>query len=122
MLRGLYTAASGMLVQQAKTDVLSNNLSNVSTAGFQRQAPHVYAFPEILISRVHNGQSTPIGSLGTGALVNGDRSSFAPGALKNTGNPLDVALVGAGFFGIETPDGPAIPEMGVLPLTHPAGW
>lgn len=51
MLRGLYTAASGMLVQTARMDMLSNNLANVDTAGFQRQAPHIYAFPEMLISR-----------------------------------------------------------------------
>ena len=121
MLRGLYTAASGMLVQMAKTDVLSNNLSNVSTAGFQRQAPHVYAFPDILISRLHNGQSTPIGRIGTGALVNGDRSSFAPGALQNTGNPFDAALVGPGFFGIETPEGPRYTRDGRFTV-NASGW
>lgn len=121
MLRGLYTAASGMLVQTAKMDMLSNNLANVETAGFQRQAPHVYSFPDMLISRVHNGTSVPIGRLGTGAVVYGDRSSFLPGAIKSTGNPLDVALVGPGFFAVETPDGPRYTRDGRFTV-NPSGW
>src|SRR5690554_732390 len=121
MLRGLYTAASGMLVQTAKTDMLSNNLANVDTAGFQRQTPHVYSFPEMLISRVHNGTSTPVGTLGTGAVVDGDRSSFMPGAIKNTSNPLDTALVGPGFFAIETPDGPRYTRDGRF-VINPSGF
>ncbi|HHT74281.1 MAG TPA: flagellar basal-body rod protein FlgF [Firmicutes bacterium] len=121
MLRGLYTAASGMLVQTARMDMASNNLANVDTAGFQRQAPHIYSFPEMLISRVHNGTSTPIGHLGTGAVVNGDRSSFLPGAIKTTGNPLDVAIVGPGFFAVETPDGPRYTRDGRFAV-NPSGW
>ncbi|MGI6148863.1 MAG: flagellar basal-body rod protein FlgF [Firmicutes bacterium] len=121
MLRGLYTAASGMLVQTARMDMLSNNLANVDTAGFQRQAPHIYAFPEMLISRVHNGTSVPIGRLGTGAAVNGDRSSFLPGALRSTGNPLDAALVGPGFFAVETPEGPRYTRDGRF-TTNASGW
>lgn len=86
-------------------DVASNNLANVDTAGFQRQTAHVYAFPDRMISKVHSGQKTVIGSLGTGALVDGSRSSFSPGMLQNTHNPFDAALVGAGFFVVDTPEG-----------------
>ncbi len=105
ILRGIYTAASGMLVESMRMDVASNNLANIDTAGFQRQAAHVYAFPDRLISRVNNGERTAIGSLGTGAVVDGSRSSFSPGMLKQTHNPFDVALVGPGFFAVDTPDG-----------------
>lgn len=86
-------------------DVASNNLSNVDTAGFQKQTAHIYPFPEAPITRIHQGTSQVIGTLGTGAFVDGSRSSFAPGALRTTSNPLDVAIVGSGFFSIETPDG-----------------
>jgi len=110
-----------MLVQTARMDMLSNNLANVNTAGFQRQAPHVYSFPEMLISRVHNSTSVPIGRLGTGAVASGDRSSFAPGAINTTGNPLDVALVGYGFFAVETPDGPRYTRDGRF-TTNASGW
>lgn len=105
MLRGIYSAASGMLVESMRTDVMSNNLANVDTAGFKRQAAHVRSFPETLISRMHSGERTPIGTLGTGAVVDGSHSSFSAGRLHPTGNSLDAALFGHGFFVIETPEG-----------------
>lgn len=106
ILRGIYTAASGMLMESTRMDVASNNLANVDTAGFQKQTAHVYAFPERPVTKVHHQQSQTLGSLGTGAFVDGSRSSFAPGTLRTTQNPLDVALVGAGFFALDTPEGP----------------
>lgn len=105
ILRGLYTAAAGMLVEATRMDVASNNLANIDTAGFQRQTAHVYSFPQGPIYRVHQGTRTALGQLGTGAIVDGSRSSFLPGALKNTSNPFDVALLGYGFFVISTPEG-----------------
>lgn len=94
-----------MLVESMRMDVASNNLANVDTAGFQKQTAHVYSFPEAPIIRVFEGQSRVLGVLGTGAFVDGSRSSFAPGTLKQTKNPLDVALVGPGFFAVSTPEG-----------------
>lgn len=105
ILRGIYTAASGMLVESKRMDVSSNNLANVDTAGFQKQTAHIYPFPQAPITRTYQGQKQVLGTLGTGAFVDGSRSSFAPGALQVTENPLDLALVGAGFFAIETPEG-----------------
>lgn len=106
MLRGIYTATSGMLVESMRMDVTSNNLANVDTAGFQRQTAHIYSFPERPVARVYQGGNRTLGNLGTGAFVEGSATSFAPGSVRTTHNPLDVAIVGAGFFAIETPDGP----------------
>ncbi len=86
-------------------DVSSNNLANVDTAGFQRQTAHIYALPETPVTRVHQGSSQLLGVLGTGAFVDGSRSSFSPGTLRTTHNPLDVALVGPGFFAMNTAEG-----------------
>lgn len=94
-----------MIAENLRMDVASNNLANVDTAGFQRQTAHIFPYPEKPIIRVHNGTSQVLGTLGTGAFVEGSHSSFGPGALRTTQNPLDVALVGAGFFAIETPEG-----------------
>jgi len=105
ILRGIYTATSGMLVESLRMDVSSNNLANVDTAGFQRQTAHIYSLPETPIRRVHEGTSRLLGVLGTGAFVDGSRSSFSPGSLRTTNNPLDVALVGHGFFSISTANG-----------------
>ena len=127
MLRGLYTSASGMLAEQVRVDVLSNNLANVQTAGFKRQTVVQSAFPEMLLRRVYDpvpvsggvapagasGQATGalydprpvIGRLGTGTYIDGTYSDLSPGALRYTGNPLDMALEGQGFFTVETPAG-----------------
>lgn len=106
MLRGIYTATSGMLVESMRMDVTSNNLANVDTAGFQRQTAHIYPFPERQVARVYEGQRQVLGTLGTGAFVDGSATSFAPGTVRTTHNPLDVAIVGPGFFAIQTPEGP----------------
>lgn len=105
ILRGIYTATSGMLVESTRMDVASNNLANVDTAGFQKQTAHIYAFPEAPVARVYQGQHKVLGTLGTGAFVDGSRSSFSPGIVRTTHNPLDVAIMGAGFFTIQTSEG-----------------
>ena len=103
MLRGIYTAASGMLAQGIRTDVLANNLANVDTSGYRRQTAQVQAFPEQLLMRQEKMNFTPIGRLGTGTLVVEKHNSFMQGRIHTTGNPLDVALDGPGFFVIDTP-------------------
>jgi flagellar basal-body rod protein FlgG len=94
-----------MLVESMRMDVSSNNLANVDTAGYQRQTAHIYNSPQRPVVRVHAGQARVLGALGTGALVEGSHTSFAPGTLRTTENPLDVALIGPGFFAISTPEG-----------------
>jgi len=103
LLRGIYTAASGMLAQALRTDVLANNLANVDTPGYRRQTTQVEAFPTQFLMREEQRRYTPIGTLGTGSLVTSVHNSFLPGRIHTTGNPLDVALAGHGFFVIDTP-------------------
>ncbi|HEY8417928.1 MAG TPA: flagellar hook-basal body protein [Limnochordales bacterium] len=130
MLRGLYTSASGMLAEQVRVDVLAHNLANVQTAGFKRQTVIQSAFPEMLLHRVNDpmvigppgprrsdaGAVRPqrgfafdprpaVGRLGTGTYIDGTYSDMTAGALRHTGNPLDMALEGDGFFTVETPAG-----------------
>ncbi|UUZ91245.1 flagellar basal body protein [Paenibacillus sp. P25] len=59
MLRGLYTAASGMIAQQRKHDIVTNNIANINTPGFKSGGGIDRSFPEILISRIRNGQGNP---------------------------------------------------------------
>ncbi|GIP40962.1 flagellar basal-body rod protein FlgF [Paenibacillus sp. J31TS4] len=97
MLRGLYTSASGMLTQQRKHDTITNNIANLNTAGFKQGNAVSRAFPEMLISLVNGepGQKTSqsIGRLNAGVLVEEDVPTFGQGALQETGNSLDLALV-----------------------------
>lgn len=116
MIRGLYTAASGMMLQMARQDVVANNLANVNTSGFKKNVAVAKAFPEMLISRLgeckenKEGQLIAkkpivIGGLGTGACVSGIYTDFDNSNLKKTENPADLALAGEGYFVIDTPEG-----------------
>lgn len=110
MVRGLYTAASGMLAEALRLDVVANNLANVDTVGFKRDRTIAKAFPEMLIRRVNDpvtvaGISVPhapyIGVLGTGVALEGTYTDMQQGALRSTGRPLDVALLGPGFLAVQ---------------------
>jgi len=113
LVRGLYAAASGALVAETAVDTIANNLANADTAGFKRTLLQVQAQPQRQIYRAQTdpGQAanaatagvstvTPIGSLGSGAQVYDTPASFEQGAIASTGNDLDVALSGPGFFAI----------------------
>jgi flagellar basal-body rod protein FlgG len=116
MIRGLYTASSGMEAQQHRLDALSNNLANVDLTGYKRDTSVHKAFPEMLIRRFNDDgvhqfpigsvDSAPIvGKLGTGVEYNESFTVFEQGALKETSNPFDLALDGDGFFTIQTNNG-----------------
>lgn len=116
MLRGIYTGASGMTAQMHRMDALSNNLANVDLTGYKRDTTIHKAFPELLIRRINDDgvfkfpfgsiETGPVvGRLGTGVETNEVFTSFEQGALKETGNPFDLALEGRGFFALATPDG-----------------
>ena len=97
MISGLYTAASGMAAYQSKLDVLANNLANVDTPGFK--ADLFTLIPSGVSPLDLNGTTSPTGSVEPGPTV----LDPAPGVLKHTGNPLDLAIVGPGMFVVQTP-------------------
>lgn len=130
MVRGLYTAASGMLAEALRTDVVANNLANVDTVGFKRDRTIATAFPEMLIRRVNDpvtvaGKSLPhaprIGTLGTGVALEGTYTDMQQGALRQTGRPLDVALLGPGFLAVQNGDELAYTRGGRLQV-NADGW
>lgn len=121
MLRGMYTGAAGMVVQQNRLDALSNNLANVDTDGYKRDTPIQKAFPELLIRRMSDDgvrqiplRSFPVGSydvapvvgtVGTGVETNEYFTVFSQGSLRQTDNAFDLSLEGKGFFVVDTPYG-----------------
>lgn len=114
MLRGIYTSASGMLLEGMRTDVVANNLANAQTHGFKRQSASVRSFPEMLIHRINDpGQPGPvvvdprpaIGYLGAGAAIDEFALMMTPGAFEFTGRGLDLAVEGPAFFAVETAGG-----------------
>jgi flagellar basal-body rod protein FlgG len=101
MLEGLRTAAAGMRAQQDMLDAVSNDLANANTNGYKRQR---VGFADLLYQQ--GGRPTTSGiDLGTGARVLRDGRTFEQGALKQTDNPLDVAVQGDGFIKVKLPDG-----------------
>ena len=106
----LYSAATGMEAQQTQLDVISNNLANVSTTGFKRGNA---VFEDLMYQNLRQvGANTteqsqlPTGlQLGLGVRTVATTRSYAQGSLQQSGNPLDVAIKGNGFFQVTQPDG-----------------
>jgi flagellar basal-body rod protein FlgG len=90
MLEGLYTAAAGMAAQQQRMDALSNDVANVNTAGYKRVR---VGFHDLIYQRTAGGVSTGAGA----AAVQLGRGS-AQGSLQTTDEPLDLAVIGDGYF------------------------
>jgi flagellar basal-body rod protein FlgG len=110
MIRSLYIAKTGLDAQQTQLDVIANNLANVSTSGFKRSRA---VFEDMLYQTVREpgAQSTqqtqlPSGlQIGTGARAVATTRIHTQGNLSQTGNALDIAINGDGFFQIQQPDG-----------------
>jgi flagellar basal-body rod protein FlgG len=110
MLRSLHIARTGLDAQQTQLDVISNNLANVSTTGFKRARA---VFEDLLYQTIRqpgaqSSQLTQLPSgfqLGTGVRPVATERIFSQGNLQQTGNPLDVAIQGKGFFQVLMPDG-----------------
>lgn len=103
MFKGFYTATTGMLSQQRKTDMLTNNIANANTPGFKADQASLRAFPEMLLQQQSNGvpgiersrwtDKKQIGSLNTGVYMQETTPSFVQGALKDTGRKTDIAII-----------------------------
>lgn len=105
MVRGLYTAAAGMMAQQVRVDTIANNLANVDTSGYKRDEAAIRSFPEMMLSRLDRPAAVPIGRLVTGSVVDEIGTSDRQGPLRETGNPLDFALQDNAFFAVRTAGG-----------------
>lgn len=96
MIRGFYSAASGMTSQQTNLNSIANNVANISTTGFK---PQQASFSSLLYENI-NGQSNPI-QCGHGIRLGQLGIDFKQGQLFNTEMPLDCAILGEGFFAVE---------------------
>jgi flagellar basal-body rod protein FlgG len=103
MDRGLYIAASGMLAEQVRQDQIANDLANASTAGYKADRTTQQSFGSLLLTNSATGGT--IGTATTAVQVTGTVTDFTPQALKDTGEPLDFAINGEGFFAVQTAQG-----------------
>ncbi len=107
MLRGAYSAISGMIAQDRRQEALTNNLSNIHTPGYKRDDAVMRSFPEYLLQRIRDqeqitvngktmpGQPVKIGALSHGVYTQELIPYFSQGDLVETGNPFDVAIYDA---------------------------
>lgn len=110
MIKAMRTAASGMVAQQMNVDNIANNLSNVNTTGFKKSK---IEFQDVLYQNFRKaGTATAVGTaaptgldIGYGTRAVATVREFSVGNLQMTGNPLDMAISGDGFFQIQMPDG-----------------
>ncbi len=100
---GLDIAASGMVAEQVRQDQLANDLSNASTPGFKPDESPQHSFGAVLMANTEGG--TPIGSVNEGVALGKTFTNLTPGSMQETGEPLDFAVVGDGFFAVKTPQG-----------------
>ena len=109
MIRALYTAASGMSAQQTNLDTVANNLANSATAGFrQRQVQFEDMIYQNLITpgSAQTQQTLSAGlQVGLGTKSAASEVIMTQGDFNQTGNTLDLAIQGSGFFQVSKPDG-----------------
>jgi flagellar basal-body rod protein FlgG len=106
----LRAAASGMIAQQTRTEVISNNLANVNTSGFKRSRAH---FQDLLYQTVQSSavigspenQTAPAIQVGRGTRLAGVQRLHTQGMIEQTNRPLDVAIEGEGFFQVQLANG-----------------
>ena len=103
MFKGFYNLTSGMLSQGRRLDVVANNMTNISTAGYKSDHYTDSTFRDVVISRVGNlnkAASQPLGSQSYILAPSQLYTDYAQGAMEETGLPLDFAIEGEGFFAV----------------------
>ena len=95
MLRGLYTAAAGMISEQRVHDTVTQNIANINTSGYKQVNSTLRSFPEALLAAVggqdHQGSKT-IGKLNTGVFAEESLPTFTQGDFRETNQSTDFAL------------------------------
>ena len=106
MVKGLYAAYTGMINEQNRMDVLTNNLANASTTGFKKEGATSQAFKDVLAYKIKDTSEYPhlaknIGTMNLGVKIGENYTDYTQGAFKVTENTFDLAISGTGFFMVE---------------------
>ena len=105
MVKGLYTAYTGMLEEMRRMDVMTNNLANASTTGYKKEGTVNQSFDDELAIRIKDTSeifhTKKLGNVNLGVKVGETYRDYTQGSFSVTDNPYDLALDGEGFFAIE---------------------
>ena len=110
MVRGLYTAGTGMLLQRRRMETITNNITNAETTGYKKEYNVAHSFDEVFARRINDTRPRTsagpgVGPLNLGTQVDHLFTDFTQGSLEVTDRPTDLALIGDGFFVVQTADG-----------------
>jgi len=100
---GLYIAASGMVAEQVRQDQLANDLANASTPGFKPDESTQRSFGNVLLANTEGGSA--VGSVNEGVALGKSYTNMTQASMQETGEPLDFAIEGSGFFAVKTAQG-----------------
>ncbi|MCR4741144.1 MAG: flagellar hook-basal body protein [Lachnospiraceae bacterium] len=105
MLKGLYVASTGMVNEQKRVDVMTNNLANSATTGFKKEGTTAEAFHDVLALKIKDTSEPNIarrlGYMNLGVKIGENYTDYSQGPFHETGNTFDLALSGSGFFAVE---------------------
>ncbi len=105
MVKGLYTAYTGMVNQQNRMDVLTNNLGNSATTGYKKEGSTSQSFDSVLAYKIKDttyaARAQKIGTMNLGVKIGENYTNYEQGSFRSTGNMYDLALSGPGFFALE---------------------
>jgi flagellar basal-body rod protein FlgG len=129
MRESMYSALFGAMSNEVRLNTISNNLANVNTTGFKKDA---YSFQDTFQrfahdyltdsrTNLHDKQIWPRAYVQARSRLAEQYSDTSQGSLQATGNPLDVAITGAGFFKVRTPEGEFLTRSGSFRLTADGG-
>ncbi len=108
MVKGLYTAYTGMANEQKRLDIISNNLANSATVGYKKDSVTSQAFDDVLTIKIKDSSEAfndrAVGSMNPGVKLGEVYTDYGQGSLKQTSNTYDFALEGSGFFTLEATD------------------
>lgn len=108
MVRGLYTAWTGMANEQKRLDIISNNLANAATVGYKQDNVTNQSFDNVLAIKIRDASEQyydrPIGTMNLGVKMGEVYTNYEQGSLRETGNAFDMAIVGKGFFNMSVKD------------------
>src|SRR5690606_25544764 len=108
MIRGLYTSAMGMVVQEKRQEKVSHNLANIETYSYKQQEVIAASSHQMNVLNRSNHPGRRLGAIGNmyfGTSIDDLYTDFQQGLLKETQNPLDFAIEGEGFFVVQLPGG-----------------
>jgi flagellar basal-body rod protein FlgF len=103
MERGLSIAASGMVAEMARQDALSADVANATTPGYKADRVSQREFGKLMVTDLTTGSQ--VGSIGAGARIETQVTDLSPADVRDTGQPLDMAIAGEGYFAVQTPQG-----------------